>query len=94
MPFHTWWPRIAAAAVPCYAVGVYWLDRSTASGPVVDAILMPALLAMAFGAAVLKPFGLATGGWFDIPTDAGCLLLIALYALAIWGIVRLLSAFR
>lgn len=90
----TWWPRIAAAGVPCYALAVYWLDRSDLSGPLVDAILMPAMLALFFSTILLKPFGLTTGGWFDMPTDIGCLLAIAVYAIAVWGVVRLLTLWR
>jgi len=94
MSIRSWGPRIAAAAVPCYLLGVFWLDRSTASGPIVDAILMPGLLALAFGAPLLKRLGLPYDGWFTTPTAAGCLVLIALYAIAVWGILRLITAWR
>lgn len=94
MSILTWWPRVAAAAVPCYLLGVVWLDHSAISGPYVDAVMMPGLLALAFGEPLLKRFGLAYDGWFTMPTAAGSLVLIALYAIAVWGVLRLLTLLR
>lgn len=94
MSILTWWPRVAAAAVPCYLLGVVWLDRSAMTGRFVDAIMMPGLLALAYGEPLLRQFGLAHEGWFTMPTAAGSLLLIAAYALVVWGVLRVLTLLR
>jgi hypothetical protein len=94
MSFRPWWPRIAAAALPCYVVAVYWLDRSAVSGRFVDAFLMPGLLAMAYSAPLMKLFGLTVDGWFNVPTAVGSVLLIALYFVIVWLVIRLLIAWR
>jgi hypothetical protein len=71
------------------ALASFNLDLPPATERLLSALAFPGIIAITLWNPLLRPFGLTRGEWFVLPSPLGCLLIIIIYTILAYALVRL-----